>query len=165
MPDHTSIYLNEAEKYHLLISKQPKLAEVIAEIREFEGLDIVDMGAGSGRLTTVLAPYAKSIIALDASPAMLEETAEKLTQAGLTNWKTEVADHRKLPLEDQSADLIVAGWTICYLTSTNVPDWKQNLNDVISEIKRVLKPNGTIIIFETMGTGYETPNPPDFLKA
>ncbi|MCF2938092.1 methyltransferase type 11 [Paenibacillus alkaliterrae] len=29
---------------------------------------------------------------------------------------------------------------------------------------RVLRPGGMIIIFETMGTGYETPNPPEFLK-
>ncbi|RAP21073.1 hypothetical protein C2W64_03656 [Brevibacillus laterosporus] len=33
----------------------------------------------------------------------------------------------------------------------------------MSEIKRVLRPGGTAIIFETMGTGYETPHPPAFL--
>ncbi|WP_218240906.1 hypothetical protein, partial [Pseudomonas sp. 2822-17] len=32
------------------------------------------------------------------------------------------------------------------------------------EIMRVLRTNGTAIIFETMGTGFETPNPPAFLK-
>ncbi|MCR8644606.1 class I SAM-dependent methyltransferase [Paenibacillus sp. N1-5-1-14] len=163
MPDHTSIYLNEAEKYHLLISKQPKLAKIIGEIQAYEGLDIVDMGAGSGRLTTVLVPDARTIIALDQSQAMLDETAEKLMDAGLMNWKIAVADHRKLPVADQSADLIVAGWTICYLVQSGLPQWKQNLEEIMLEMKRVLRPGGTIIIFETMGTGYETPNPPDFL--
>src|SRR5690554_3683020 len=31
-------------------------------------------------------------------------------------------------------------------------------------MKRVLRPGGTIILFETMGTGFETPHPPNFLK-
>jgi ubiquinone/menaquinone biosynthesis C-methylase UbiE len=165
MPDHKSIYEREAEKYHELISKQPSLKECIEEIRPFSGLDIVDLGAGTGRLTTELAPQANSIIALDASEAMLRITADRLNKAGLTNWTTKAADHRKLPLENQSADLIVAGWSICYLGSTNVQNWEENIHDVIGEIKRVLRTNGTIIILETLGTGFETPCAPDFLKS
>lgn len=164
MPDHTSIYRQEAERYHLLISKQPNLALYIEEIRPFAGLDIVDLGAGTGRLATVLAPQAKSLVALDASQPMLDVTAARLKQAGLANWSTQQADHRHIPLPEQSADLLVAGWTICYLASSNDPRWKQNLADVIAEMKRIIRPGGTIIIFETMGTGTETPNPPDFLR-
>ncbi|WP_232698495.1 class I SAM-dependent methyltransferase [Brevibacillus daliensis] len=165
MTDHARIYQDQAEKYQLLISKQPGLVGVMEEIRTCKGLDIVDIGAGTGRLTTVLAPQAKSITVLDASEAMLQVTASRLIEAGHTNWSTRVADHRKLPLEDNSADLIVAGWTICYLASSNVPNWKENMYDVIAEMKRVLRPNGSIIIFETMGTGTEFPDPPEFLKA
>ncbi|NOU97745.1 methyltransferase domain-containing protein [Paenibacillus sp. LMG 31456] len=165
MPNHTSIYENEAEKYHELISKQADLDLWIEEIRPLNGLDIVDLGAGTGRFTASLAAKAKSIIALDASEAMLRITADRLTQAGLTNWRTQASDHRKLPLEDQSADLIVAGWSICYLGSTNVQDWEQNIHQVIGEIKRVLRSNGTVIIFETLGTGHDTPTAPDFLKS
>lgn len=164
MPDHTNIYEREAAKYHELIAKQPDLRECMEELRPLNGLDIVDMGAGTGRLSMELAPQAKSIIALDASEAMLRITADKLTAMGLTNWTIAVADHRKLPLPDHSADLIVSGWSICYLCSTDVQDWEQNLQDVIEECKRVLRVNGTIIIFETLGTGYESPDAPDFLR-
>ncbi|MEF2966988.1 class I SAM-dependent methyltransferase [Paenibacillus sp. M1] len=165
MPNHDHVYTNEAEKYHLLISKQPDLTPWIEEIIAIDGLDIVDLGAGTGRLTTVLAPHAESITALDVSDAMLQIAASRLQAAGFTNWTTKVADHRKLPLDDRSTDLIVSGWSVCYLASTNIPAWKENLRQAISEMKRVLRPNGTIIIFETMGTGVETPNPPDFLTA
>lgn len=164
MPDHTNIYEREAAKYHELIAKQPDLRECMEELRPLNGLDIVDMGAGTGRLSTELAPQAKSIIALDASDAMLRITADRLTAMGLTNWTIAVADHRKLPLPDHNADLIVSGWSICYLCSTDVQDWEQNLQDVIEECKRVLRVNGTIIIFETLGTGYESPDAPDFLR-
>ncbi len=36
--------------------------------------------------------------------------------------------------------------------------------EVLAEASRVLRDGGTIIIMETLGTGYETPCPPDFLK-
>lgn len=163
MPNHEQIYTNQAEQYNLMISRQPSLLAIIEEITPIKGQDVIDLGAGSGRLTSVLAPHAKSILALDASAAMLEVNAQQLTQAGLSNWKTSVADHRNIPADDNSADVIVAGWTVCYLTSSEVPNYKLNLEKIILEMKRVLRPGGTIVIMETMGTGYETPHPPEFL--
>jgi ubiquinone/menaquinone biosynthesis C-methylase UbiE len=165
MPDHDSIYKSEAETYDLLISKQPSLYDVIESIQPVEGLDILDLGAGSGRLTRVLAPTAKSILAIDASEAMLQVTADKLQEAGLLNWVTQVADHRKLPVHDNSYDLIVSGWSICYLGSSNMPNWKENIHQVMAEIRRVLRPGGSVIIFENFGTGSTVPNPPSFLRA
>lgn len=164
MPDHNKIYEQEAQKYHELISTQQSLLAYIEAIKDCKGLDIVDVGAGTGRLAAVLAPKAQSIIALDASEAMLAVTASRLRQAGLANWQTAAADNRRLPLADQSADLIVAGWSICYLCSSNVPDWRSNIRLVMNELARVLRPGGAIIIFETLGTGVETPSPPDFLR-
>ncbi|MGF9910543.1 class I SAM-dependent methyltransferase [Brevibacillus porteri] len=163
MPNHEQIYKNQAEQYDLMISRQPSLLAVIEEITPVKGQDVIDLGAGSGRLTSVIAPHAKSILALDASAAMLEVNAQQLTQAGLTNWKTNVADHRELPADDNSADVIVAGWTVCYLTSSEVPNNELHLEKIIQEMKRALRPGGTIVIMETMGTGYETPHPPEFL--
>ncbi|MFS1510988.1 class I SAM-dependent methyltransferase [Chengkuizengella sp. SCS-71B] len=164
MPNHTEIYKHKAETYYKLISKQNNLVYTIEKIRPIKGLDIVDLGAGTGRLASVLAEEAKSIIALDASQEMLNITKKRLKKAGFTNWKTIVSDLRKLPLQDQSADLVVAGWSICYLGSENNPYWEQDIYKVIKEMKRVLRSNGTIIIFETHGTGVTSPAPPDFLK-
>jgi ubiquinone/menaquinone biosynthesis C-methylase UbiE len=163
MPNHVHIYNEQAEIYHRLISKQASLLEHIEAIRPVQGLDIVDLGAGSGRLTLELAAQANSALAVDASEAMLKHTQSRLDKAGLTNVSTQVADLRKLPLPDQSVDLAIAGWSICYLASSNVPEWELNLQQVIGEIRRVLRSKGTILIFETMGTGFEIPTPPDYL--
>jgi len=163
MPNHDEIYRDEALQYHEMIARQPNLRPVIEEIRPVRGLDVVDMGAGTGRLSVVLAPEAKSLVALDAAEAMLRVTAERLRETGLANWSVQVADHRDLPLADGSADLVVSGWSVCYLANSNEPEWEADLEQVICEIKRVLRPGGTAILFETMGTGYETPSPPDFL--
>ncbi|GAA4838441.1 hypothetical protein GCM10023310_15280 [Paenibacillus vulneris] len=165
MPNHSVIYEQQADQYHLMISKQKPLLPTIEELISLEGLDILDMGAGSGRFTVELAAKAKSIVAADASEAMLKVAAERLKDAGFTHWRTIAADHRSLPLADDSVDFIIAGWTVCYLTNADVPDAMGNLRKILAEMRRVLRPNGTILILETMGTGEEQPNPPEFLKA
>ena len=164
MATHEQIYRNQADTYEFMASRQPELAEVIKEIRPFHNLDILDLGAGSGRLSRVLAEGAKSLLCTDISSAMLDLLEHKLMQLGIArNWTTEVADHRNLPIADKSIDLAVSGWSICYLTGSENIQWEENLKQIVSEFHRVLRSDGTIIIFETMGTGTETPNPPGFL--
>jgi len=164
MPDHDRIYREEAVTYHAMIARQPDLGAVVEEIFPCAGADVADLGAGTGRLSVPLAARAKSLVALDASAAMLEIAAERLSASGLAGWSTRVADHRSLPLPDDSADLVVSGWSIGYLCNANVPEWELNLSLVVAEIKRVLRPGGAAILFETLGTGHETPSPPEFLK-
>ncbi|CAN7312955.1 class I SAM-dependent methyltransferase [Paenibacillus sp. LjRoot153] len=163
MPNHADIYANQADMYERLVSKQASLYETIQAIIPVEGLDIIDMGAGAGRLTRILAPHAKSIVALDESESMLQITADHLRQSDLHNWRIQVADHRQLPIKDHRADVIVSGWSICYLANSDVDHWEANIHQIIGEIRRVLRPGGTVIIIENFGTGSETPNPPNFL--
>ncbi|SDD79238.1 Methyltransferase domain-containing protein [Paenibacillus sp. UNCCL117] len=165
MPNHTYIYENQAALYELMVSKQPLLSDVIARIAPYSGRYILDLGAGSGRLTAELANKAASVTATDLSPAMLDVLRERLARLDArTPVLTYAADHRQLPLADQSFDLVVSGWSICYLTQSHLPEWSDNLAAVMNEIDRVLKPGGSMIILETMGTGYTEPHPPEFLK-
>lgn len=166
MPDHDEVYSSKAEKYERLISREDYLGNIprtLLEITSFSDCDVIDMGAGTGRLTCMFAPLSKSIAAFDLAQPMLDVTAEKLKKTGLSNWRTEVADHRALPVEDNSADIVLAGWSFCYLGSTNVSNWQENIQLVISEMKRVVRRGGSLIILETLGTGREHPEPPDFL--
>lgn len=163
MPNHDEIYAKQAEMYERMISRQPSLAEVIREIRSYRDLDVADLGAGSGRLSCVIGGETKSLICTDSSQAMLDVLAEKMSALQHNHWTTVEADHRNLPLATASVDLVVSGWSVCYLASSNSPEWRGNLDQVMSEIRRVLRPGGTVIIFETMGTGTELPDPPDFL--
>ncbi|GGG11666.1 class I SAM-dependent methyltransferase [Paenibacillus aceti] len=164
MSHQDDVYIAQAELYDAMVSCQPDLSDVIREIRPFEGLDVLDLGAGCGRLSTIIAPTAKSLVCTDISRPMLDRLDHKLRRSEYPlNWKTVVSDHRELPLPDSSVDLIVSGWSICYLTGTENTNWPQNLDLIMTELQRVLRPGGSIIIFETMGTGVEAPNPPEFL--
>jgi len=154
------IYQSDGDRYEALISRedyQGNIPRAIDEIINVDGLDVLDLGAGTGRLTMLLAPRAKSIRAFDASDEMLRVCRERLAASGLFNWQADVADHRQLPVADHSVDLVVSGWSVSYLAV-----WNQELNttelDVwLNEMKRVLQNGGMIVLFESLGTGNESP--------
>lgn len=164
MASHDEIYRSQADAYEDMIARQPDLSGTVRAIRDYRGLDVLDMGAGSGRLARFLAPETGSLVCTDLSRQMLDVLDRRLgTLAAPGSWTSVEADHRKLPLADASVDLAVSGWSVCYLANADEPDWESNLAQVMAELARVLRPGGTMILFETMGTATETPNPPPFL--
>ena len=168
MTDFSEIYSEKAAEYERLVAHedyQENIFPALNQIRPLTGLDVIDLGAGTGRLTCMLAPVVKTIQAYDVSAHMLEVAAVKLRASGLQNWHTGIADHRELPVDDQSADLVLSGWSICYIAIEFEETWQRELGKALSEMKRVLRPGGTIILLETLGTGHKTPTPPDEIKA
>lgn len=167
MPTERAVYQQHADQYERLIGREDYQNHILGEIKkiiDLDNLDVIELGAGTGRLTRLLAPYVKSIKAFDASAHMLETAAESLREMGLTNWSTEVADHRQIPVEDASADLVISGWAFCYLAVWGGADWQSALQDGLREIERITRPGGMVIIIETLGTGNEKPNPPEHLS-
>jgi ubiquinone/menaquinone biosynthesis C-methylase UbiE len=157
----SDIYEYVSGPYDLLVSKEDymnNIPKALFEIADFHQKDVVDLGAGTGRLTLMAAPLSRSVTAVDFAADMLKVAANKLSRMGLANWKTVVSDLRQIPLEDQCADIVMAGWSICYVSSSSQPDRKQNLLQVMNEIDRILRPNGTVILLETLGTGNESPH-------
>jgi ubiquinone/menaquinone biosynthesis C-methylase UbiE len=168
MPDLEEVYSKHADQYDLLVSRedyQGNIFRALNEIRPFHALDVVELGAGTGRLTCMLAPVVKSIQAFDASQHMLDVAIARLQEGGLRNWRVDVADHRDLPLENQVADVAISGWSIVYMVVWHKQTWQRELRKALAEMKRVLRPGGTIILLETLGTGHETPHPPDELQS
>jgi ubiquinone/menaquinone biosynthesis C-methylase UbiE len=123
------------------------------------------MGAGTGRLTRLLAPVVRSIQAFDASEHMLELAESRLQALPRHNWRLGVCDHRRLAAEACSADITIAGWSICYLVVWNHESWQEEVRRSLAEMRRVLRPGGTMIILETLGTGTEVPLIPENLAA
>lgn len=70
---------------------------------------------------------------------------------------------RRTPFAAHSADLVIAGWSFCYLAVWGGKTWQKEIDKGLDEAKRLLKPGGTLMILENFGTGYETPNPPPHL--
>ncbi|MCK6583354.1 MAG: class I SAM-dependent methyltransferase [Anaerolineales bacterium] len=161
------IYQTDGDRYEALISREDYLGNIpraLDEIVNVEGLDVLDLGAGTGRLAVMLAPRAKSMRAFDASEEMLRVCRQKLEAGGLSNWKVEVADHRQLPIANNSADLAVSGWSVSYLAVWNPDSWRAELEKWLGEMKRVLRRGSYIVLFESLGTGNESPIELEHLK-
>jgi ubiquinone/menaquinone biosynthesis C-methylase UbiE len=167
MTDHDKVYQEQADQYERLISREDyhnHIYQALTDICDFTNKEMIDLGAGTGRLTRMFAPYIKSVTALDQSAAMLTVIEDKLSPMEQRVYQSLVADLRQLPLGDAVADIAVAGWSICYVGSRNVDNWQENVRQVIREAKRVVRPGGLIIVLETLGTGNESPQKPDFLE-
>ena len=90
------IYSQQAEQYERLICHedyQQNIPSALERIASFDGLDVVELGAGTGRLTRLLAASTKSIHAFDISFPMLHVAAERLSGDGFLNWDVAAADH------------------------------------------------------------------------
>ncbi len=167
MVDHRQVYRQGADLYQQLISRedyQGNLLPAIQQIIHPEGLDVIDLGSGTGRLACMLAPFARSVFAFDLFPHMLYVAESRLKEQGLDNWLTAASDHRRIPLDTDSVDLVISSWSICYLVVWEGESWKSSLQDGLLEMKRLLRPGGIVIIIETLGTGVEEPQPPAKLQ-
>lgn len=168
LPDHHEIYAGHAGIYEQLISREDHrnaILPALESILPLSGKDVIELGAGTGRLTRLLVPVVRSIRAFDSSPHMLTLAEEKLRGLSARSWGLAVSDHRRLAAEDSSADMVIAGWTLCYLVVWNGDSWREEIRRALAEMQRVLRPGGTMIILETLGTGTEVPHPPENLAA
>ena len=160
MTTQEEIYKTEGDKYEALIAREDYQGNILKTLREITSLEkrlILDLGAGTGRLACMLAPHVDHVHAFDVSEEMLRVCKQKFTASGLSNWQVDLADHRKLPVPDHSADLVVSGWSVSYLAVWNPDTWREELENWMVEMKRVLKPGSFIVLFESLGTGHESP--------
>ena len=104
--------------------------------------NILDIATGTGDLAINLAATnAKEIIGLDISNGMLEVGRKKITSKKLENIiSLVIGDSENLPFEDNTFDAITVAFGVRNF---------ENLEKGLSEILRVLKPNGIFVILET----------------
>lgn len=103
---------------------------------------ILDIATGTGDLAILMAKTAaKKIIGLDLSAGMLEVGKKKIEEKHLTD-KIEMVlgDSENIPYGDNHFDAITVSFGIRNF---------ENLEKGLSEILRVLKPNGIFVILET----------------
>ena len=161
-PDHAEIYRARAADYDRLVAREDcegRILPALEAIVPLAGLAVAELGAGTGRLTRLVAPRARSVWLFDASAHMLAEAAARLRAAGLANWRAAAADHRRIPLPDGVADLVLSGWSVGYLAVRAPAGWRQEVDRALAEVDRILRPGGTAILLEALGTGVTAPQP------
>jgi demethylmenaquinone methyltransferase/2-methoxy-6-polyprenyl-1,4-benzoquinol methylase len=103
---------------------------------------ILDIATGTGDLAILMAQTkAEKIIGLDISAGMLEVGQRKIAAKNLSNTiEMVLADSESIPFADNHFDAITVAFGVRNF---------ENLEKGLSEILRVLKPNGVFVILET----------------
>ena len=135
------------QQWHSHVTSAAAFEKVLTRLLEISApqpADVcVDLGAGTGFVTTALAPKVASVLAVDISAAMAKSLAEKAAEAGLVNVATEVADLTGFDLPPASADLLVTNYALHHLVDAE----KRAL---VARSLRWLRPGGRLVIADMM---------------
>jgi ubiquinone/menaquinone biosynthesis C-methylase UbiE len=162
MDHYINIYSNHANLYHRMIAAEDvegNLLRALEAITSLKGKRILDLGSGTGRIPLLLHPQAAQIAALDLHAGMLLEQKQQRDQI-MGGWGLLQGDLRVLPFPDNWFDVVTAGWAIGHFQGWYPADWQDQVDCALHEILRILKPEGTTIIIETLTTGSTVPAPP-----
>jgi len=96
---------------------------------------ILECACGTGMLTEVVANKCQKVIATDFSKNMLKKAQKKCAKH--SNVQFELADIQNLKFDDASFDKVIAG---------NVIHLLSNPKQALSELNRVCRPGGKVII-------------------
>jgi ubiquinone/menaquinone biosynthesis C-methylase UbiE len=103
---------------------------------------VVDLGSGTGLLALSVAARARRVIAVDVSAPMLDRLRRHAEAQGLSIDLVH-GDMRRLPLPDESVDVVVSSYAFHHL----VDDGKEL---VAAEAYRVLRPGGRVVVVDMM---------------
>lgn len=114
------------------------------------GSRVLDVGAGNGSLTLLLARYLPEVhfVGVDITAKIVTEAQSLAQSMGITNVEFGEGDALQLPFEDESFDA-----TLCQTLLIHVSDAAR----VIGEMSRVLKKGGTFMAAEYHTLYAETP--------
>jgi len=164
MSDHFKhIYTYQADLYDELVSREDQRGNLFAALNEIAdpgGKIVADLGAGTGRVARLLSFLAQRVIACDISLPMLQIAQQQLTISGMDNVALVTAENRLLPLPDACVDVAVEGWSFGHAVGWHPATWRQEVQRMLDEMHRILRPGGTLVLIETLGTGSKSPEPP-----
>jgi phosphatidylethanolamine/phosphatidyl-N-methylethanolamine N-methyltransferase len=120
----------------LLGKPLPRMLELVAQA--VRGKDrVLEVAAGTGLVTAVLASEAREVVATDYAAAMVERLQQRIRDGGLQNVSAEQADLYALRFEEHSFDAVVAA-NVLHL----VPD----LPKALASLRRVVRPGGLLVL-------------------
>lgn len=109
-------------------------------------IDIVDLGAGEGVLSQLLARKAKSVICIDNSPAMVKVGTELAREHGIENLSYQLGDIEDVPLPDASVDLALLSQALHHARKPEA---------AIAEAWRILRPGGRLAVLDLNQHNFE----------
>ena len=127
-------------------------AESVLEYLQLKpGDTVADLGAGNGYFTIPMAKKTgNTVYAIDIEPKMLDLLKANAKDEQLTNIKYVVSDLENIQLEDNTVNKVFVSFVIHEGT---------DIDKALREMKRILKPNGEMVLLEWEAVETETGPP------
>ncbi|CAD6191834.1 unnamed protein product [Caenorhabditis auriculariae] len=135
-PDTNSMMLNHSAD-DLEASDR---ADILSSLPQLANKDVVDIGAGIGRFTTVLAQTARWVLSTDFIESFISKNQERNAHLGNINYQ--VGDAVNLAMPDTSVDLVFTNWLMMYLSDAETVEF-------IFNCMRWLRPHGVVHLRES----------------
>ena len=130
-------HLAEACTPHLMRRMRHEVREDVAWIRLRPSDTVLDLACGPGLWAHELAPYARTVLALDLAEPMVR--AARVRARGNTRFT--VGDCESLPFRDSSFTLVTVAYCLANFDS---------LQNVLTEVRRVLDPGGRLAVIDVV---------------
>ncbi len=162
-----NLYTEHTDAYELLVSHEDYRGNLLPAIRQIQplaGTVAVEFGAGTGRITGLLAGHVRQLYSFDFTESMLRLAQARQHQHGWKEVSLALADSRRMPLRPDRADFAIEGWAFLQIAVWHPQDWQVQLGRALDEMQRVVRPGGRMILIETLGTGESVPNVSPFFR-
>lgn len=121
------------------------LQRLKARLADFPEAHLLDLGCGAGHASFVAAGEVTQVTAYDLSSQMLAVVVQAARDKGLNNVSTRQGYAESLPFDAASFDVVISRYSAHH--------W-HDVGQALREVKRVLKPGGTLIIMDVMSPGH-----------
>ncbi|MBP2233904.1 SAM-dependent methyltransferase [Sinorhizobium kostiense] len=105
------------------------------------GKDVLEYGCSNGQSSMRLAPSAKHISGIDISDVAIAQAKAEAARRSISNVSFSVGNAEKMDFPPASFDVVFGSGILHHL----------NLEEALTEIRRVLRPSGRAIFFEPLG--------------
>ena len=102
-------------------------------------LEIADLGCGEGYLTIEASRFAKRVVAVDRSEAVLEKARRSANRRGVENVEWKRGELEQLPLEDASVDVALLSQALHHAADPA---------KALAEAVRIVRPGGRVLLLE-----------------
>ncbi|MFI2279626.1 class I SAM-dependent methyltransferase [Nocardia beijingensis] len=136
-----------------------QLHHIYGAPEQHEGLRVLDLGCGPGRVTTILAPYADTLIGTDKSAGMIDQFQTRFPDAEAVCADTETVLARFVE-QQRRLDLIGSFWSMSYpllecfetttahgvTTTSNFDAGIARAHTLINHLVELLAPDGRLLM-------------------
>jgi ubiquinone/menaquinone biosynthesis C-methylase UbiE len=155
-PDYDNMFANQAEKYDRLVTAEDFQGNLLHMLTGMGLLNrdqaVADLGTGTGRVAFLLAPIVRHVYGIEPVGGMLRVAEAKKVKLGVRNVDFLPGEHKDTSLPAKSVDVIVEGWAFLRAYRCTCPDWRNEFEAILKEMKRILRHRGVLILIETMGS-------------